>query len=234
MNCIYYGEQAIRFIRKSHKAQKVKIQIKPNGEVWVFAPVELSEDELKTTLQKRSRWIMQKLQNLPQNPPLARQYLSGESHFYLGRRYQLKVLENQSVPVVSLKQGQLTVSVKAKSAVKIQKVLNQWYRKRAEIIFAKRLTMLAERTLWLTEIPQIRLRTMKTQWGNCSPFGAITLNPNLVKAPTECIDYVILHELCHLVHHNHSPDFYRLMTQVMPNWRDMKMRLEKRVTSGRI
>ncbi|MNI90038.1 WLM domain protein [compost metagenome] len=67
---------------------------------------------------------------------------------------------------------------------------------------------------------------MQTQWGSCSPKGRITLNPHLVKTPRECIDYVILHELCHIAEHNHSERFYRLLTQVMPNWEKVKARLD--------
>ena len=68
---------------------------------------------------------------------------------------------------------------------------------------------------------------MKTQWGSCSPGGRLTLNPYLVKAPRECIDYVILHELCHIAEHNHSDKFYRLMKRVMPKWEAVKDRLDK-------
>src|SRR5690606_33372808 len=78
----------------------------------------------------------------------------------------------------------------------------------------------------LAHRPPMRILTMQTQWGSCSPNGRITLNPHLVKAPRECIDYVILHELCHIAEHNHSERFYRLMNQVMPKWEKTKERLD--------
>ena len=102
--------------------------------------------------------------------------------------------------------------------INIKSYLNEWYRIRAKVIFEARLQHILEQALWVENYPDIRLMTMRTQWGNCSPSGLLTLNPHLVKAPTICIDYVILHELCHLVEHNHSERFYQLLNQVMPDW----------------
>jgi len=75
--------------------------------------------------------------------------------------------------------------------------------------------------------PAMRLQTMKVQWGSCSPAGRLTLNPHLVKAPRECIDYVLLHELCHLKEHNHSRKFYMLLERHLPQWRRKKERLDE-------
>jgi len=94
------------------------------------------------------------------------------------------------------------------------------------VVFESRLERLLEGALWVENKPDIRLFTMNTQWGNCSPSGVITLNPHLIKAPTICIDYVILHELCHLVEHNHSDRFYQLLKQVMPDWEVRKEKLD--------
>lgn len=105
-------------------------------------------------------------------------------------------------------------------------MLDEWYKARAKETFDKRLTAMLEQALWISECPSIRVLTMKTQWGSCSPKGLITLNPHLVKAPRECIDYVILHELCHIAEHNHSERFYRLMGQVIPNWEKTKEKLD--------
>jgi len=100
------------------------------------------------------------------------------------------------------------------------------YKARAREVFAIRLSAMLEQALWVSDSPPLRILTMQTQWGSCSPNGRVTLNPNLVKAPRECIDYVILHELCHLAEHNHSERFYRLMGQVMPDWEKTKKRLD--------
>ena len=156
-----------------------------------------------------------------------RQYKSGESHFYLGKQYQLKVIHDDTKPQgVKLLRGKLEVNALDANLESIQSHLKEWYRDRAKVIFEVRLQRILEQALWVGDKPEIRLVTMRTQWGNCSPSGVLTLNPHLVKAPTICIDYVILHELCHLAEHNHSDRFYQLLTQVMPDWETIKERLD--------
>lgn len=157
--------------------------------------------------EKRGRWIYQQLRDFreQQTHIVPRQYVSGESHYYLGKQYQLKVTEDATVPQrVKMLRGRLEVTVRHKSAEKIKALLAEWYRERARDVFQRRLDLLIPQTLWVSERPPIRLRAMQTQWGNCSAKGCLTLNPWLVKASSECIDYVLLHELCHVAEHNHS------------------------------
>ena len=185
--------------------------------------------ELLSALKKRGRWIYQQLRDFreQQTHIVPRQYVSGESHYYLGKQYQLKVTEDATVPQrVKMLRGRLEVTVRHKSAEKIKALLAEWYRERARDVFQRRLDLLIPQTLWVSERPPIRLRAMQTQWGNCSAKGCLTLNPWLVKASSECIDYVLLHELCHVAEHNHSEKFYRLMGQVMPGWEKVKKRLD--------
>lgn len=127
---------------------------------------------------------------------------------------------------MKLLRGKLEVSVRSKSTDKVRELLTEWYRVRAKETFAKRLDAMLEQALWVEERPPQRILAMQTQWGNRLPNGCITLNPHLVKAPRECIDYVILHELCHIAEHNHSERFYRLMNQGMPKWEKTKARLD--------
>lgn len=115
---------------------------------------------------------------------------------------------------VKLLRGKLEVSVRQRSAEKVRDLLADWYKARAKEVFARRLNAMLDQAIWVTGRPALRILTMQTQWGSCSPHGRITLNPHLVKASRDCIDYVILHELCHIAEHNHSEQFYRLMSQV--------------------
>lgn len=119
---------------------------------------------------------------------------------------------------VKMLRGKLEVTLRHKSTEKVLQLLTDWYKARAREVFARRLSPMVEQALWVSESPPLRILSMQTQWGSCSPNGRVTLNPSLVKAPRECIDYVILHELCHLAEHNHSERFYRLMGQVIPDW----------------
>lgn len=101
-----------------------------------------------------------------------------------------------------------------------------WYRERADTYFRRRLVELVRKTPWVEQAPSVKLVSMKRQWGSCSPAGAINLNPNLIRAPRECVDYVLLHELCHVREHNHSKAFYSLLDEAYPGWRPIKRRLD--------
>jgi predicted metal-dependent hydrolase len=119
----------------------------------------------------------------------------------------------------------IVVTVPKLEPALIRPALDAWYRQRAHELLADRLTAVAASLSWVQQMPPMRLQFMSVQWGSCSPAGRITLNPLLVKAPRKCIDYVMLHELCHLLHHNHSPKFYQTLDRHMPNWRAVKDKL---------
>lgn len=123
--------------------------------------------------------------------------------------------------------GYIQVFVHQRNPEAVRVALNDWYRGRARIVFGERLAAIASSLRWMREAPPLRLQVMKVQWGSCSPGGRLTLNPHLVKVPRECIDYVLLHELCHLKEHNHSKSFYRLLERQLPQWRRKKERLDE-------
>lgn len=228
---IMYGDERIQFtcvLRKS-VSSRVMIKVHPDCRVVVHVPAGAPDDDVYDAVKKRARWIYTQLKGfraqLEHVSP--RSYRSGESHYYLGKQYMLKVVElPHEKPQVKLLRGQIEVTLRVKSEERAKVLLYDWYKVRSKDVFNRRLESVIEQTLWVVERPQIRLLSMKTQWGSCSPGGTLTLNPHLVKAPRECIDYVILHELCHIAEHNHSEKFYRLMNQIMPNWEQVKERLD--------
>lgn len=226
---------------KSKKPRKIVIKVHPDKRVVATAPIDATDAAIHDAMVKRARWIWQNLQDFAkqQEQVLPRRYISGETQFYLGRRYVLKVLtESESEDVlnsnVKLSRGKLTVLLaqsdselnSEKRAALVKSLIDKWYQDKARLVFAARLQVLLPKVVWVTVTPDFRLLTMKKQWGSCSIKGNLILNPHLVKAPKECIDYVILHELCHISEHNHSEHFWRLLTQVMPNWKEIKARLD--------
>ncbi len=226
-----YGDEQIVFerVKRPQAAGKVLIKVHPDCRVIVSAPESADNEEVLSAVKKRGRWIYEQLRDFRKQLEFTtpRQYISGESYYYLGKQYLLKVIEApDQVQSVKLLRGKLEVLVKIKNAEKVKELLTAWYKARAKETFAKRLDAMLEQTLWVNERPPLRILTMQTQWGSCSPNGRITLNPHLVKAPRECIDYVVLHELCHIAEHNHSERFYRLMSQVLPHWEKTKERLD--------
>lgn len=230
-----YGDEQIQFTlkRKDLKASKVVILVQPDASVIVTAPQSASMDEIDCALSKRARWISRKVAAFKSHEryTLKRTYKSGESHFYLGRRYLLKINADDSHhESVKLFRGQIHVYIKENSAETVKKHLLMWYKKKAHEVFNTQLDELLLRTPWVDSKPKIKIKSMETQWGSCSPKGEILLNPHLIKASKTSIEYVLLHELCHLAEHNHSDRFYRLLDQVLPNWSEVKDHLDEKAT----
>ena len=226
---------------KPSKPRKVVIKVHPDQRVVVTAPVDAADEMIYDAMMKRARWIWQSLQDFAkqQNHVLPKRYVSGETQFYLGRRYVLKVITNIETAdvihnTVKLSRGKLNVELSQSDStlnieertVLVKSLIDEWYKNKFRSISRERLEALIYKASWVKNSPSIKLMTMKKQWGSCSTKGNLILNPHLVKASKECIDYVILHELCHIAEHNHSEHFWRLLTQVMPNWKEVKARLD--------
>lgn len=229
---LIYGDEIIPYsvCRIPTRREKIAIHVHPDGSVQVDTPANAKDREIYEAVTKRSRWIYNHLKKIKELNYFVqpRRYISGESHFYLGRRYPLKVHIGQRVqPGVKLYQGRLRVKSTKKEKEQIRELLWSWYRDRSRVVLKKRIDELSNSLVWINgNAPKIRLLEMKRQWGSCSPNGTIVLNPHLIKAPRDCVNYVILHELCHLQEHNHSKRFYRLLNQMMPEWRSIKGKLD--------
>ena len=224
-------------ITEKTKPRKVVIKVHPDQRVVATAPIDATNKMIHDAMMKRARWIWQSLQDFAKQKDhvLPKRYVSGETQFYLGRRYVLKVLINsETESSVKLSRGQLKVFLKQSDdqidqkiqAEKVKSMVDKWYQNRAKAVFSARLKSLLPKASWVTNDPLYKVLIMQKQWGSCSAKGNLILNPHLVKAPKECIDYVILHELCHIAEHNHSEKFWRLLMQVMPNWKEVKERLD--------
>lgn len=242
-----YGDETIYYeiIRKPEsskaKSRKVTIKIHPDQRVVATVPHDASDRLIHDAMTKQSRWIWQNLKELAKQKDqvLTKRYISGETQFYLGRRYVLKVITDAETNdlinhTVKLSRGKLNVTLSQSDAGLdaearadlVKSLLDKWYKNKAKAVFKERLKILIYKAYWVTNDPLFKLIIMKKQWGSCSTKGNLIFNLHLVKAPKECIDYVILHELCHIAEHNHSERFWHLLTQVMPNWKAVKARLD--------
>ncbi|HEY3814683.1 MAG TPA: SprT family zinc-dependent metalloprotease [Caulobacteraceae bacterium] len=226
-----YGARSAEYdVRENARlTAKLRIHVEPSGVVVVEAPVGTSQDKVRAGVQKRARWIMDHIGRFQdyRRYALPREYCNGEAHFYLGRRHKLKIRKKAGVqPSVRLITGRLEVVVPSSDPESVRRALQLWYRQRARSYFALRTARLAALLPWVRNAPPVKLLKMKRYWGSCSPRGAITLNPALIKAPVHCVEYVLLHELCHLAEHNHSPRFYALLDRHMPEWRQAKSELD--------
>lgn len=230
---VRYGDRTFEYRlsrRGSGKQTAIKVHVHPCGDVEVEAPKQAAMSEIRAAVQRRARWVLKHLDDIDERTRYVqpRHWVSGESQLYLGRRYVLKVINEPDQRKVTCKLvgGQLRVQGKALNPNRTQRAVREWYRDRARDVFQRRLDLMVERLPWTKTAPPWRIIEMQTQWGSCTPEGVVNLNPHLVKAPTKAIDYVILHELCHLEEHNHSPRFYGLLDRFMPEWRSIKERLD--------
>lgn len=227
---VEFGSRRILYTLIREPRRRMRILVTPDLRVTVFVPEEAGEDDLGALLHKKARWITQKIDQmeafLPQPGP--KKYVSGETFRYLGRQYRLKVEQGPEEPA-KLKGQFLFVVVPDKSdRSNVQKTVDDWYKKQAERTFRRYMEKCTEVTS-RHGVPEasFTLRKMRTRWGSCSSKGRITINTNLIHAPVHCIEYVIMHELCHLKHHNHSKAFYKLLTQCMPDWPRRKEALHR-------
>lgn len=226
---VQYGSSSIEFLVRFARRRTLEISVLPTGQVEVTAPDGSELDRVQEKVKRRARWILRQRNYFRQfHPhPAPREYLSGETHLYLGRRYRLKV-EAGPTSGVRLSRGFLFVSdTWAPSPDRASELLQIWYRSRAQEVFESTFEALWASQKAHAEKPRLQVKTMRTRWGSLSKGGILTLNPALVQAPRECIEYVTCHELCHLHHHDHSPAFFKLLARRMPDWEARKQKLER-------
>lgn len=227
---VEYGRSEIAFHLNFKDRKTLAIHVFPDCSVVVDAPANTSLEKIKSKVFKRAKWIRKQQRHFDRYPPAlpVRKYVSGEAFRYLGKQYTLKI-ERGIINQVKLLGGQLYVHATHTNPKFIKELVDLWYRDRAARVFEERFfecLKQVNRRIGVEHDGRFALRTMKTRWGSCSKNRHITLNPELIAAHKECIDYVITHELCHVVEHNHSKEFYRLLENVMPDWEKRKDKLE--------
>ncbi|MBK9249465.1 MAG: M48 family metallopeptidase [Ignavibacteria bacterium] len=222
-----FGSKRIEF-RMEYSARKtLGISVTPDLEVVVKAPMDTPFEKIEGIIRKKAPWIIKQqsffLTFYPKTT--ARQFVNGESHLYLGKQYRLKVVEGAGE---SVKLKGKFIEVATNDKLRVKELVVEWYLQNAKRKFhALAEPLIEEFKKYKVEPSSIVLRAMPTRWGSCTPRGKIILNPELIKAPRGCIEYVIIHELCHLVHHDHTQKFLDLQTKEMPTWSKWKMKLEK-------
>ncbi len=229
MHQVTYGTKTIDFQINRTDRKTLAIEVHPDSTVQLVAPENASLPDIKEKVVKRGRWILKQQhffeQFLPHTP--VREYVSGETHYYLGKRYLLKVIINEDNSV-KLKGGRLYVATPDINPDKIKALMASWYYHHAKRKFQSILDEVILKFKKESIVPErMDIKRMKNRWGSCTSSGVVTLNPELIKAPSKCIEYVILHELCHLVVPNHNKEFYTLLESKMPNWKKWKYYLER-------
>lgn len=214
----------VKIIKKEVK--NITLKVRPNGEAILTAPKTASDEHIKFVIKKRAKWITQKRAFFTSFKTSKKEYVSGEDFKYLGRSYRLKVVQSKEEHV-KLQRGYLELFVKDKSdLVRKENLVYEWYHEKATLYFFNILQELNK--IVKQDIKSVKIRQMKTRWGSCNPYKSyINLNIELIKKPKACIEYVIFHELAHLLYPNHSKKFYDYLTLYMPDWQKRKEILER-------
>jgi predicted metal-dependent hydrolase len=228
-----YGSKTIEYRISYGDRKTLEIAVLPDSSVVVKAPTSSDSKLVEAKIHKRSRWIIKQLNFFehfnPKQP--SRKYIMGETHLYLGKRYRLKIISGDKNSVKLMRGFFVVTCVDDTSPSMVKKLMEKWYREKAHNLFEERLNY-----CWQLcksdgyEKPHLAIRAMKKRWGSLSEKGTVTLNNELIKAPKDCIDYVLIHELCHLKFKNHSGEFYKLLENVLPDWKKMKHKLELSVS----
>ena len=197
----------------------VAIQIHPDKSVELKVPLSYNVDEVEPFLVKHHRWIFNRLDAPEKKSREPKKYVDGELHYFLGKQYPIKIIISPENTVV-FQDDTIVIYAKYDLPELIEVLLEKWYFTQARAVFQKiSIPLTKQMTKYNVAPKSFTIKKMKTRWGSCSSKGSVNLNLDLIKLPEGCIKAVILHELCHLVHMNHSKEFYALMTAEMPDWK---------------
>ena len=212
----YFGfdYQVVRSRKRKHACIKVQ-----DCQVFVVVPESIRDERIQQLLKQKYRWIKEKLKVQESFPPVKpKEYVSGETFTYLGRNYRLKVFKGKPEPV-KLNKGRFVVQVgvdnsEERRTQRIQDKLTFWYKEHA----LQRLLEKTERYAAIVGVQpkSVGIKLFKSRWGSCSLSGNVQYNWRIIIAPHRIVDYVVIHELCHMIHHNHSDKFWRLVESVLP------------------
>jgi predicted metal-dependent hydrolase len=228
---VSFGSHLLEFSIRRRERKTLEIAVEPDASIVVSAPIDASIEAIEGKVKKRAGWILRQQryfgQYMPKTPE--KRFVAGETHLYLGRQYRLKISTDLK-DSVKLARGYINLtSVRPNNHDVIRELMENWFLDRAHHKFRERL----EVSMLRFPEPQafrpagLIVRHLEMRWGSMSPARRLVLNRRLIHAPTDAIDYVITHELCHIEQPNHSPSFFSLLSRVMPDWEKRKERLEK-------
>ena len=232
---VAYGKENIEF-RFFHVDRKtLEIAVHPDQTVVIKAPFGIDIEKIQKRVARRAAWIMKQRAFFRQFDPRTpeRQYVGGETHLYLGRHYRLRIRKGNH-DAVKLIKGFFEIQVQGGIfSEKVKCLLEGWYKEKAVGKFNESLNRCWPYVEKFSSVkPRLQIKRMRKRWGSLSANGMLTLNTDLIRAPRECIDYVVVHELSHLRYDNHGPEFYRFLDKVMPTWEKRKHRLEVTLASA--
>lgn len=226
-----YGKHVYQYTLLKEDRKTLALTVTPDLEIIVRTSQNTPTEKIDDFLKRKWIWLEKQIRyfkSVRKNPSI-KEYISGESFYYLGRQYQL-IVRKSSGTEVKLLRGKLVL--KTNQGITNSKanrtILNRWFTDKAHIIFKERLEEMFLKFSYKQELPDIEIKRMAKRWGSFLGKKKIVLHPGLVHASKDCIDYVISHELCHFQYKNHTSAFYRLLADKCPTWSAIKEKLEKK------
>lgn len=226
---VEYGQKTINFSLHYCDRKTMEIAVHPDSSLIVKAPLQTELHLIEKRIIRRARWILKQQRFFNQFNPRTtpRYYVNGETHLYLGKQYRLKISQGL-VNSVKMTRGFFIVNCRSEPAQDtVKKIMQKWYAEKAKLQYSESLDRCWKKFENMgVERPKLSVKRMQKRWGSLSRNGTMTLNADLVRAPKECIDYVVTHELCHLKYREHSSEYFKLLEFMMPEWEKVKHRLE--------
>jgi predicted metal-dependent hydrolase len=226
---IPYQNQSLSYTLVFRSRRTIGFAVRPDGSVHISAPAGTSPEWVAQQVLKKADWILKHQQAFANRPAPApsRHYEAGSLHYYQGQPYRLRFAEARRT-TVTMEGDELVLATPAPlTQAQTETLLHAWYARQAKALFAESLERVWPRfaEFSLTR-PSLFVRQMRSRWGSCTPRTArIRLSPELVRARPECLDYVLLHECCHLLVGDHSKAFYALQTRLLPDWEQWRAEL---------
>ncbi|RXM57024.1 M48 family metallopeptidase [Clostridium tetani] len=223
---IKYENKIIEYTLYRKKVKNINLRIKRDGSVFVSAKHNVPIDYINKFLESKGNWIIKNIEFFinKQDANIENNFEENDEIIYLGNEYILKIIPSKEDNIVYDSRYIYLHTKYIEEGNKKKEIYEEWLRKRAKEVFGKSLDkmyLLIEN--YEVEKPDFSIRKMKSTWGSCMKYkNKINLNLYLMKTEETCIDYVVLHELVHLVHFNHSKDFYDLLDDLMPDWKERK------------
>lgn len=208
--------------------RSIGVYLKPDEGLVVRAPYRTSHKTIERILHKNSAWIKKHHESIGNLKRVNRkkEYSDGEFHPYLGEEIPIRIKESSDSFVIKNK-GLIEIGVKGTiNQVTVGSLLRKWYMKEAKSYIALRFNDIMKKFRYIDFNPsELNIRFMKSRWGSCSSKGKITINAELIKLEPRFTEYVIIHELCHLKHHNHGKEFYMLLDYYYPDYKSVRKEL---------
>ncbi len=212
---------------KLQRRKTLGLYVLADGAIEVRAPLRTAQKTISAFVEQRADWVLKTRERQLQRQQWQQPIAANASTWYLGRELPLDVQAADAAKIFCDEQ-RIVVSLRDPTNLSLlTRHLDAWYRAQAQLLFAERLLLVCQRFPGILAAPELRLRRMRRRWGSCSRGGRVTLNVDLIKLPLSLIDYVIAHELCHLAEFNHGQKFYRLLQQIMPDWKQRETLLKQ-------